>query len=357
MMSDQSRTNNSIYLRKIQIRNFKAIDELALEFPTPTMPDEPDIFVMGSKNGVGKTSVLEAIALLFMIASFHPHHLASFLRYFKSHHLQEQFIRSGCRQSTLVGEFEVNGVIRSLELALSRTDEPQVSGVYFGEISAFTPVNFTISNDGFFEAMVSKIFGRQYESFVYPHFLHFHSFRKVLEGSVDMGQLLNDKPTGARPAISGFKMEVLRALMGQRGLFEEFGEAENAEHTLEKLNGLMQEFANGTIEKLRATAGNALEIRVKLKDGHESISFDSLSSGQKEIISTFFTIWLSTKDRPGIVLIDEPELHLHPVWIRKFIRQLTRLAPRNQYIIATHSYDIFDTVDQSRRMLLVDEEE
>jgi predicted ATP-binding protein involved in virulence len=77
-----------------------------------------------------------------------------------------------------------------------------------------------------------------------------------------------------------------------------------------------------------------------------------LSSGQKEIIATLFLIWYQTRNKPGIVLIDEPELHLNPEWHRDFIRQLGRIAPNNQYIIATHSEDIFASVDKDRRFLL-----
>jgi recombinational DNA repair ATPase RecF len=51
-------------IRKLTLKNFKAIDELVLDFPAPEFDDEPDMVVIGSKNGVGKTSVLEAICLL-----------------------------------------------------------------------------------------------------------------------------------------------------------------------------------------------------------------------------------------------------------------------------------------------------
>jgi hypothetical protein len=36
---------------------------------------------------------------------------------------------------------------------------------------------------------------------------------------------------------------------------------------------------------------------------------------------------------------------------------MCQLAPGNQYIIATHSEDIFDAVDKDRRILLIPEEE
>ena len=49
----------SLALRRLEIHNFKAIDHVELEFPAPRFEDEPDIWVLGSKNGLGKTSILQ----------------------------------------------------------------------------------------------------------------------------------------------------------------------------------------------------------------------------------------------------------------------------------------------------------
>lgn len=43
---------------------------------------------------------------------------------------------------------------------------------------------------------------------------------------------------------------------------------------------------------------------------------------------------------PGIVLIDEIDLHLHPMWQRKVINQLTTIFPNVQFIVSTHSPNV-----------------
>lgn len=58
--------NVPIKIRRISMRNYKGIDKLEMEFPTPRMPDEPDILVMGSRNGLGKTSIIECCSLLLL---------------------------------------------------------------------------------------------------------------------------------------------------------------------------------------------------------------------------------------------------------------------------------------------------
>jgi predicted ATP-binding protein involved in virulence len=40
---------------------------------------------------------------------------------------------------------------------------------------------------------------------------------------------------------------------------------------------------------------------------------------------------------PGLVLIDEVDLHLHPLWQRTIIRQLVHTFPNVQFILSTHS--------------------
>jgi predicted ATP-dependent endonuclease of OLD family len=52
-------------------------------------------------------------------------------------------------------------------------------------------------------------------------------------------------------------------------------------------------------------------------------------------------------------LIDEPELHLNAEWHGDFVRQLHKLAPQNQYILATHSEEMFRSVDECYRAILV----
>ena len=60
--------------------------------------------------------------------------------------------------------------------------------------------------------------------------------------------------------------------------------------------------------------------------------------------------------KPALVLIDEPELHLNADWQRELIYQLHASMPQNQYILATHSEDIFASVSPVRRLMLLGSE-
>ncbi|MBF4590696.1 AAA family ATPase [Curtobacterium sp. VKM Ac-1395] len=47
----------------------------------------------------------------------------------------------------------------------------------------------------------------------------------------------------------------------------------------------------------------------------------------------------------GIVLIDEVDLHLHPTWQQRIVPQLRTAFPRVQFIVTTHSPQVLSTVD------------
>jgi predicted ATPase len=46
---------------------------------------------------------------------------------------------------------------------------------------------------------------------------------------------------------------------------------------------------------------------------------------------------LTPLDQPAVVLIDEIDLHLHPVWQRKLMSHLSRCFPNAQFIVTAHS--------------------
>lgn len=51
------------------------------------------------------------------------------------------------------------------------------------------------------------------------------------------------------------------------------------------------------------------------------------------------------KEGKGVILIDELDLHLHPAWQRKVVKQLTKTFPNCQFIVTTHSPQIISEVE------------
>ena len=97
----------------------------------------------------------------------------------------------------------------------------------------------------------------------------------------------------------------------------------------------------------------AFDVFLGQPDG-ERLEVDCLSAGQIELF-LFLAALALNDDREGIVFIDEPELHLDPQWHRPILRSLMRLQPRAQFIVATHSPEIYDAARSYERHFLVPE--
>jgi ABC-type cobalamin/Fe3+-siderophores transport system ATPase subunit len=67
-----------------------------------------------------------------------------------------------------------------------------------------------------------------------------------------------------------------------------------------------------------------------------TINTNQLSSGEKQLLIIFLTVILQ-KDKPFILLMDEPETSLHVEWQSTLIDNIHRIRPNIQIIVATHN--------------------
>jgi len=351
----KKKENRAIQIRWMRIVDYKGIDTLEIEFPRPKMAGNLDVAVMGSRNGLGKTSVLECCALLLIGLSLHVHEIDLKYRRYRTVDLPDMIIRAGVSITRLEGKIIIGD--KTIDLSIE-IDKSGIARVNRKPKTQLKDQEDSMDKRELIAHFVSTVSGQNPNPLLSENFLYFHSYRKVQEGNPELGMMIDEenvrrriRPPGYDVPISTFKLQILRSMMSQAKLFEEWDD-DQSQDILTKLNELVEHYAGGRIEKLRPSADNTVDFRVQPIDGGHSFTFDGLSSGQKEIIATLFLIWYQTRNKPGIVLIDEPELHLNPEWHRDFVRQLERIAPNNQYIIATHSEDIFASVDKDHRFLL-----
>jgi len=110
---------------------------------------------------------------------------------------------------------------------------------------------------------------------------------------------------------------------------------------LKTIQNLFQELLESNVEIDVSAKG------VKFKEKGFELSFNQLSEGYKNIM-----VWVSDliyrfqqtqpkinrlEDFKGVVLLDEIELHLHPIWQRRIIGQLRTFFPNIQFVFTTHS--------------------
>ncbi|MGN7874148.1 AAA family ATPase [Roseateles sp. 22389] len=285
---------DAVWLKTIEIQNFKSIDKLKLVFPEPQSRDDvvmqPWLMVLG-ENGVGKSTLLQAVALALMPDS------------------ERQDLVAAGKLQPAEGWLNRAGSGRKGWVRLTFSDE-----------SART-LSFQSGSPAF-----------QVEGDAPPlPVLAYGSTRLLSEAETD------DR-SAAVPSIS------------VRNLFDPRHPLTNAERMLCDEQRLPPENFKLLAEDLQGLlplTGNATLSR---KDGRMEtmlhgtpVPLDELSGGYQSVLALAMDIMIhltsssfDMESAQGVVMIDEIELHLHPRWKIQVVAQLRQLFPRVRFIVSTH---------------------
>jgi ABC-type cobalamin/Fe3+-siderophores transport system ATPase subunit len=295
-----------IGIREISIKNFRGIDELNLSFVGPKR-EPTQIVVLAGPNGCGKTSVLEACLVA----------------------LSHERLAKGKVGPSAVRLGEANYAIS----AIVQT-ESSVESVY------------VTSDRSAIESLPCA---------------YFSSWRAPgLVGAVG----ITTGKKGKRPAKteSNRLWVVKQHLVNARAheLFPASGTngATRYSETTNRLNGAWQQFYPGqtfAAEPISSEPDAGFDVFVS-GGSQDRISVDDLSSGQLELFLFAGALLVDNWER-GVLVIDEPELHLDPQWHRQVIKALVVLKPQCQLIVATHSPEIYHSVRSFERHFLLSEDD
>jgi len=140
----------------------------------------------------------------------------------------------------------------------------------------------------------------------------------------------------------------------QKLVFEYDIKASEVYKKVREIINLIFEDLNLNIEFDSRDAKGNIYFRNKITK--EKFLLDDISSGEKTLISEILFLYLSDiKDQ--VILIDEPELSLHPTWQSRILKLYENFAIKNnsQIIIATHSPQIIaSTKPEYLRILTLD---
>ena len=126
----------------------------------------------------------------------------------------------------------------------------------------------------------------------------------------------------------------------------------------------MKEVTNKVINEINGIF-DILELDVKLKgfskdektlpifenSAGEEFDINDLSSGEKQLFLRTLSIKMLEPNN-SIILIDEPELSLHPKWQQRIIEVYKKIGENNQIIVATHSPHILGSVSNENIFIL-----
>jgi hypothetical protein len=294
----------AVWLRKIEVENFKALRRLELEFPAPSLPPsnfdsaagklvqqstsepttEPWLMLLG-ENGVGKSSVLKAIALAMMPA-------AQRRRYAPN---PREWISQGSRAQTGMIRLEFTVGAQPLELHFSRTSS-------------------TVQRRGDYPEMAVLGYG---------------------------STRLLPRSAGRRPRPESVRLQ---------NLFDSRAPLRDAERWLANPKSVRSGDFNLLATSLKTLLALGDDDRIaRRKDRLSATVFGtqvpirSLSDGYQSVLALAVDMMLNLSKASfdmegveGVVLIDELEVHLHPRWKIAIVGALRNLFPRVRFIATTH---------------------
>lgn len=133
--------------------------------------------------------------------------------------------------------------------------------------------------------------------------------------------------------LAQFKLAALmRSYEVGKGSESEFDEEQEVKLIKDNFRKIGFEWNMDVVDEMNNTYG------MSIKKGDHEYRIDQMSSGEREITNFLLGI-LSTDIQNGLVIIDEPELHLHPRWQSLLLEVLNEIEDltKNQFIFTTHS--------------------
>ena len=332
-------------IRTLTLENFRGIKELQLPF-------EPGLTVIAAVNGGGKTTVIEALAMLLSWLTARTKRDSGKGGRIKEVEINNDRKHAQLSLQTSSGEWSIGKtrkgtdyVVISNLLALANIVR-QLRGQLETENSlpvfAFYPVNRAVRDDDFPKRIRIK-----------------HEFDPI--------SVYDDFLTSS----ANFRL-----------FFEWFREREDIENENLRTNGILQnvdtlEFLDLQLEAVRSALEKFLPeyhdfrikrqpLRMVVTKGDQELRIDSLSVGETCFIALIgdiarrLSIANPRKRNPlegeGVILIDEIDLHLHPAWQRRAVTNLTKVFPNVQFVVTTHSPQILSEVAPESIRLLYQED-
>jgi predicted ATPase len=122
---------------------------------------------------------------------------------------------------------------------------------------------------------------------------------------------------------------------------KDFEEAIETGHYGNHYQNLLNDFNNFLRDKKINLDKDLSGVNFKAERNGETIELypEDLSHGELKRLSLY--VWLKYSNiEDAIILFDEIEIALHPDWQYQIVRDLEEWGPTNQYILATHSYEL-----------------
>ena len=311
-------------IEKIYISNYKNLENLEMNFKKNN--EILDLVVLTGSNGSGKTRILECI-------------LNCFENYINSNYKEDKNRLDIYFQEN---EKKCFNEILDLEMffkILNRYNWNKEESFVLGD---------NYKKDDFFEK--GKILKEKLE--VLPKIIYVPTeinFQKMDTASTTLVQkyrFINIVDTNLIKDIPSFiATKIITAIFQNKN--EKVGDVQKK--VFDEINEIFEILEiNVKVEDISQDGRN---IPIFKNSAGEKFDINELSSGEKQLFLRTLAIKMLNPEN-SIILIDEPELSLHPKWQQQIVDVYKKIGKNNQIIIATHSPHILGSVKKENIILL-----
>ncbi|MBQ6515588.1 AAA family ATPase [bacterium] len=324
-------------IKNIKWNNYKSLQNLDLDF---TKPDGSiyNTIVLAGENGSGKTTILESIAEFLNAGSIEPFKSIDYSVNNNSYTIKplennkNANIGFHLRKNNTTGE--------ETGIYTSKNNSPEIFKNDTEDIRYYG-VTYSKARSGFRTNKVESVKNNQLdiEKYQIDENEDFTSIKQLIVDvdAQDNAAWMEETELNIGTSFSDFKQK--SSMFRFRNAFNTFFD---------------------TIQFDKVDNKNPDEKKILFKKFGHKISVDDLSTGEKQIVFRGAYLLKNIKGiNGGIVLIDEPELSMHPLWQKKIFDYYKNLFIENgvqivQIIIATHSeYVLQSAIKDKNDTLLI----
>ena len=302
-------------IKNLYIKEFKGLRDISINFEKN---DEPlPLIVLAGSNGSGKTRVLESIK-----------------DYFESY-IDIQAIK----------------IINNLQIFFEKEEKECIDKIgsekYFYSNLEYFSLNDKKENLNDSSYLVIKKNLLILPKIIYvPTEINFQKMDVASTTLVQEYKFINIVDTNLIKDIPSYiATKMISAMLKNKN--EKVGDVQK-----KVFNEINEIFENLSIDvKVEDISQDGRNITLFTNSSGDEFDINELSSGEKQLFLRTLAIKMLNPEN-SIILIDEPELSLHPKWQQRIVDVYKKIGKNNQIIIATHSPHILGSVKKENIMLL-----
>ena len=296
-------------IKNLHIKEFKGLRDISINFEKNDKP--LDLVVLASSNGSGKTRILESILDYFQ----------KIVNHIENENVAGVFFETD-EQNCLNQGYDSNMLYLILNYYNDENIVERGRKVVEENLKVFPKIIYMPTETNFQKVEIAS-----------PMLVREYKFLNI----VDTG-LIKDVPSYIATRIiemandqEDTPMQEIRA-----AVFKEINEIFEILDLDIRVSGISK---------------NAKSIPLFTNSTGDQFDINELSSGEKQLFLRTLAIKMLNPEN-SIILIDEPELSLHPKWQQRIVDVYRKIGKNNQIIIATHSPHILGSVKKENIMLL-----